>query len=285
MAIRNIAGMNTATTGTGTLTLGTALNGFLSFAGAGVVDGEVVRYTIRNGTQTEVGYGTYTTSGTTLARTAVENSTNSGNKIDISASYTTQVYITASKNDFAVGWMPFAYMPGYPITTAIGTSLAIAANGGTLAIPFQLTAPMLLESVSIWQTDTATERTWRWDLYVHYANDELASQNTLTRVANATAAQTFTPSAASKQTLAAATDPTRLAPGLYWLAIQCTHGTNALTIGAIADNDFANNTGQTKTTTNPNGATLDFVAATWTKVTDVYCARLNGQVFGGSGLF
>jgi len=285
MTLHNLTGMSTATTGTGTLTLLEALSGFLDFDDAGVVTGEVVRYSIRNGPQTEIGYGTYTTSGTTLSRTVVENSTNSGSKIDISASYPTRVFITPSRYDFSVGWMPYAYMIGFPPTTAIGTSLAITANGGTLAVPVQLPAPIALESVSIWQTDTATARAWRWDLYLDAVNDALASSNALTRVANATAAESFTPSAASKQTIAAATDPTRLSPGLYWLAIQCTHASNALTIGAIVDNDFANDTAQTKTTTNPNGATLDFIAATWTAKNDFYCVRLNGQVFGSADLF
>jgi hypothetical protein len=35
-ALKNLARMTTATTGTGTMTLGTAVAGFLSFAGAGI---------------------------------------------------------------------------------------------------------------------------------------------------------------------------------------------------------------------------------------------------------
>lgn len=283
MTYHNLAGMKSTTTGTGTLTLTVACNGFNTFANAGVVTGETLKFTIIDGLHKETSYGVYTTSGLTLTRDTVESSTNGGSKIECTGNQ--RVYIVNPASDFAVGWQPYAYMIGFPQTTAIGTSLAIAANGGTLAVPVQLVAPMALESVSIWQTDTATDREWRWDLYLDAVNDALASSNTLTRKAAATAVQAFTPSAASKQTLAAATDPTRLSPGLYWLAIQCTHATNALTIGAIADNDFACNTGQTKTTSNPNGATLDFVAVTWTKVTDLYCVRLNGQVFGGSGLF
>ncbi|HEU4345377.1 MAG TPA: hypothetical protein VFU31_27815 [Candidatus Binatia bacterium] len=283
MAPHNNAGMHSATTGTGTLTLTTAVNGFNTFANAGVVTGEILKFTIMDGLNRETSIGTYTAAGLTLTRDTVESSTNGGSKIDCSGNQ--NVFIVNPASDFAVGWMPYAYMMGYPLTTAIGTSLAIAANGGTLAVPVYLPAPMALESVSIWQTDTATAREWRWDLYLDAVNDALSSSNTLTRKAAATAVQAFTPSAASKQTIAAATDPTKLSPGLYWLAIQSTHATSALTIGAIADNDFTNNTAQTKTTTNPNGATLDMVSATWTKVTDLYCVRLNGQVFGGSSLF
>lgn len=60
----------TATTGTGTITLGGAVSGFAGFDDQ-FSDGDLVRYTIEDGTSRESGIGTFTLSGTTLARTTV----------------------------------------------------------------------------------------------------------------------------------------------------------------------------------------------------------------------
>lgn len=98
MALYNLARVTTATTGTGTITLGTAVDGFRTFAQAGVPNGATVTYSIRDGSQSEIGRGVYTLSGTTLTR-SVLISTNSNAAINLSGS--AEVMITAAAEDFA----------------------------------------------------------------------------------------------------------------------------------------------------------------------------------------
>lgn len=97
MALANRARMTTATTGTGTITLGSAVAGHQSFAAAGVTNGTVVSYCIEDGADWEVGTGTYTSSGTTLSRTVLESS-NADAALNLSGS--AEVFITALAEDF-----------------------------------------------------------------------------------------------------------------------------------------------------------------------------------------
>lgn len=75
----------TTTTGTGTITLAGAVSGFQSFATIG--NGNTTYYTIAHSTaaEWEVGIGTYTSSGTTLARTTILSSSNSNAAVNFSS--------------------------------------------------------------------------------------------------------------------------------------------------------------------------------------------------------
>jgi hypothetical protein len=70
----------TTTTGTGTYTLAGAVTGFQTFSVIG--NANTTYYTATNGIDWEVGVGTYTSSGTTLSRDVILESSNSGSAVD-----------------------------------------------------------------------------------------------------------------------------------------------------------------------------------------------------------
>src|ERR1700739_4868169 len=86
------------TPGTGTITLLAAATGYITFATAGIADGDIVSYVIEDGINWEAGQGTYTASGTTLARTTILASS-AGGTTAISATSAAQVYLTALAGD------------------------------------------------------------------------------------------------------------------------------------------------------------------------------------------
>ena len=118
--------MTTATTGTGTITLGSAVDGYQTFADAGVADADVVRYVIEDGDAWEIGTGTYTASGTTLSRTVSESS-NADAAINLSGSAV--VFVTAAAEDIPSLEL-YAENPSSPTApSATGTNaVAIGSN-------------------------------------------------------------------------------------------------------------------------------------------------------------
>jgi hypothetical protein len=116
----NLARMSVSgTPGTGTITLGSAVSGHLTFAAAGVADGEVVAYGIRDGANSEIGFGVYTAAGTTLTRN-VSSSTNAN--APISCTSAAEVYITIRAQDV----MQQGLSPGGRLTLTSNTPVMIA---------------------------------------------------------------------------------------------------------------------------------------------------------------
>lgn len=121
----NRARMTTATTGTGTVTLGSAVSdAFATFAEAGVSDSDTLVYCIEEGNDFEIGRGTYTASGTTLSRDTVLHSKISGtsgtSKMNLGGA--AEVFIVAAAEDIPLLDTSGNLNPGTDDGGAIGTT-------------------------------------------------------------------------------------------------------------------------------------------------------------------
>lgn len=103
LVIKDRVKETTTTTGTGTLTLAGALVGFDSFAEIG--NSNTTYYSCTDGTDFEVGIGTYTASGTTLSRDTIFESSGATATADVNGatSSATGVAVDGNNGTIAVG--------------------------------------------------------------------------------------------------------------------------------------------------------------------------------------
>ena len=136
MAFHDLAKVTTSTVGGGTITLGAAVNGFLTFALAGVVDQETVSYGIFDPVSlaSEAGHGVYSAVGTTLSRAPVA-STNGGAAINLSGSAI--VVLTVLAEDLAVPQNLVTVTANYTAKNndLVEANTANAPNGFDVTLP------------------------------------------------------------------------------------------------------------------------------------------------------
>lgn len=131
----------TATTGTGTITLAGAVSGYQSFSVVG--NGNTTFYCILNSAAWEVGIGTYSTAGPTLARTTILSNSN-GNTSPITLVGASSVFITypseksvnldASGNVSALGTITSGVWNGTTIPVAYGGTGVTASSGANSVV-------------------------------------------------------------------------------------------------------------------------------------------------------
>lgn len=130
----NRAKMTTSTTGTGTITLGSATSGFQTFAAAGVSNGNSIRYVIEDGNAWEIGSGTYTSSGTALSRSPSQSSggggaiTLSGSAVVFVSAIASDIQTTLASLGLSASATELNYVDG--VTSAIQTQLNTKASTG-----------------------------------------------------------------------------------------------------------------------------------------------------------
>jgi hypothetical protein len=196
----------------------------------------------------------------------------------------TTVYDASRSREVGIaGWSPYAVPPDAAPNLTLTTSAALAINGGSMAIPIVVPGHMLVQSISFYANANASQ-TAEGRLYRQYQNTGSAGENTLSQVSGINFASTAV-TASAVNTINITTPGTYLAPGLYWLILRNTSASVVFTLGVAAAGTMATNHGQTKTLGSGLASTLDFVAATWTKITTIPYARLNGRVFGQTSAF
>lgn len=123
----------TATTGTGAYTLDGASIGYQSFLVIG--DANTTYYTVTDGTNWEVGLGTYTSSGSTLSRDLILESSNGGSAVNWSAG-TKDIFVTYPAERSVLGSTATLVLPdpgaNGNVLTSDGTNWtsAVASGGG-----------------------------------------------------------------------------------------------------------------------------------------------------------
>lgn len=132
----------TTTSGTGSVTLLGAVSGFQSFAVVGNTN--TTYYTITDGAQWEVGIGTYSTSGPTLARTTVLSNSNgntspitlSGGLAQVFVTYTAEksVNLDASDNVTPLGTIASGTWQGTTVGVLYGGTGVTASSGANSVV-------------------------------------------------------------------------------------------------------------------------------------------------------
>ena len=164
----------TTTTGTGTITLtNSAPTGFRTF-GSVMSTGDTCYYCISSngGSEWEVGLGTYTSSGTTLARTTVISSSNSNAAVNFSSG-TKDVFLTLAASKVPQlngnGAILLPNISSEPSTPSSGNAYLYAKSisgkmvpkwKGSSGLDFPLQTAFWQNNITMWNTTTGTAGLW-----------------------------------------------------------------------------------------------------------------------------
>ena len=137
----------TTTTGTGTVTLAGAVTGYQSFSVVGNANTTYYVIAGQGTSEWEVGIGTYTSAGTTLARTTVLASSNSGSLVTFSAG-TKDVFVDYPAGRAVIGSQGYVENANTIATSASINTGNNAISAGPVSINSGVT--VTIPSGSVW---------------------------------------------------------------------------------------------------------------------------------------
>lgn len=241
--------MTTATTGTGTITLGSASSGYRTFASGGVPNSASVAYLIEDGSAWEVGQGVYTSTGTTLSRVLIASST--GSLLSLTGLAT--VAVIARSGDLNGNDHP-GYVAGRwykPLPHAAYASGNTFSTTATKFVPWAVRERVTISDLGARVTTAAGGGTVRLGIY---ASNSITKDPTGTVLGECTVSTTST--GAVSGALAA---NLTLEPGLYWQAGQSDSNTAVIQAVTSSVAHTAAMIGNATLATVTNTSTLGFV--------------------------
>ena len=127
----------TTTTSTGTYTLAGAVVGYQAFSVIG--NANTTYYAITDGTNWEVGIGTYTASGTTLSRDLIFESSNSGNAVNWGAGVKDIFVTLPAERAIAPTELTVTDRNGTPVDVPLVNGFLIVTNrsGASISVAVQ----------------------------------------------------------------------------------------------------------------------------------------------------
>src|SRR5574337_1404677 len=141
----------TTTTGTGTVTLAGAASGYQSFAAVG--DGNTCYYCETDGTNWEVILGTYTASGTTLSKTTILSSSNSGSAVTWGAGSKDVFLVTPASVVSSCGTDPAQCNGRLTLTSGPTVTTSDVTSATTIYFtPYKGNRIALFDGTSVWTT-------------------------------------------------------------------------------------------------------------------------------------
>ncbi len=167
---------------------------------------------------------------------------------------------------------PYLFAGGVGPDTAISGTIILAANGGSIAIPFVVPGVITPMSITCRTTDTSGSHTLEIGLYADGGETVPGSVLLLS------GSFTFTATVAAVRT-GAFSSPTGLGSGTYWLVCR-NAGAATTTLSTVAAGGLGGNYSATQTLASLNG---NLPTTGWVRTVSLPLVRIDGAIYAVNG--